>query len=404
MNTQTIEQILTDAAHPRTAGSDEERRCAEYLAAACARLGLIARIEEFPLPIHEIREAHLQIDGEDILCRGYAGSSNGTVEAKVVYLPNTDEVALRQCRDRIVLVDGGMNIQLYRAIIANGALGFITYSGGIHYRDRDIAHWELRGLTDEDKRIPGVTIHAEDAIRIAGQERCRAFITLAQETRVGTSRNVLLDLPGEVEQTVILSAHYDSVPLSDGAYDNLSGCIALLAIAQHFARIPHRLGIRLVWCGAEERGLLGSLAYCDAHVDEISRCVLNVNLDMLGSTMGKFVAFATDEQTQDYLAAFAAAQGIGLETKCGIRSSDSNSFADRGVPSVSFARYAPGNTAPIHTRYDTAAVVSPRRLAQDTAIITAFTERVMDDAAFPLGHAVCDKVKEDLDKYFHRKH
>ncbi len=402
MNTQTIEQILADLAHPRTAGSDEERRCAEYLIAACARLGLTARIEEFPLPMHEIREARLQVDGKSILCHGYANSGNGTVKAEMVYLPNTDEVALRQCRDRIVLVDGGMNARLYRAIVANGAVGFITYSGGIYYRDRDIAHWELRGPTDEGSRIPGVIIHAEDAIRIAQQEDGHATITLAQEKRIGTSRNVLLDLPGESEQTVILSAHYDSVPLSSGAYDNLSGCIVLLAIAQHFARIPHRLGIRFVWCGAEERGLLGSLAYCDTHADELNRCVLNVNLDMLGSTMGKFVAFATDEQTQDYLAAFAAAQGIGLEAKCGIRSSDSNSFADHGVPSVSFARYAPGNTAPIHTRYDTSTVVSPRRLAQDTAIITAFAERVMDDEAFPLGHAVCDKVKEDLAKYFYR--
>ncbi len=53
---------------------------------------------------------------------------------------------------------------------------------------------------------------------------------------------------------------------------------------------------------------------------------------------------------------------------------------------------------------DGAAVVSSRRLAEDSAIITEFTERVMSDTAFPLGHAVCDKVKKDLDNYFHRKH
>lgn len=403
MDMHQIKNILTDLAYSRVAGGDAEMRCAHYLCKACAAMGLTAHVEEFALPIYDIREARLRIGDEEIPCRGYAGSGCGTVEAPIVYLPNTDEISLESCRDRIVLVDGGMGYWLYRDLVAHGAVGFIAYSGGIHYRDRDIAEWELRDLADGDQRIPGVTVHAEDAVRIAAQDNCRATITLKQETRVGTSHNVLLDLPGESEQTVILSAHVDSTPLSDGAYDNLSGCIALLAVAEHFARVPHRLGIRLLWCGAEERGLLGSLAYCAAHADELSRCVLNINLDMLGSTMGKLVAFATDERTKEALAAFAAVQKIGLETRCGIRSSDSNSFADRGVPSVSFARYAPGNTAPIHTRYDTAAVVSPQRLMQDSAIVTAFTEQVMSDAAFPLGEPVCDKVKNDLDVYFKRK-
>ena len=43
-------------------------------------------------------------------------------------------------------------------------------------------------------------------------------------------------------------------------YDNMSGSVGILGIAEHFAKNPHRYGLRFIWCGSEERGLLGSKA------------------------------------------------------------------------------------------------------------------------------------------------
>ena len=49
---------------------------------------------------------------------------------------------------------------------------------------------------------------------------------------MGQSHNVILDLPGEGEDYIVFTAHYDSTSLSQGAYDNMSGSVGLLGLAK----------------------------------------------------------------------------------------------------------------------------------------------------------------------------
>ena len=62
-------------------------------------------------------------------------------------------------------------------------------------------------------------------------------IILRQEEWKGNSRNVVLDMPGETDEYIVLTAHYDSSSLSQGAYDNMSGSVGILAIAEYFTRV-----------------------------------------------------------------------------------------------------------------------------------------------------------------------
>ena len=55
-------------------------------------------------------------------------------------------------------------------------------------------------------------------------------------------------------------------------------------------------GLRFVFCGSEERGLLGSKAYVRDHEKELRQTVLNINLDMIGTYMGKFIAGVSAEE------------------------------------------------------------------------------------------------------------
>src|SRR5699024_6139448 len=134
-----------------------------------------------------------------------------------------------------------------------------------------------------------------------------------------------------------------------GAYDNMSGSIGLMAIAEHFLKNTHRYTLRFIWCGSEERGLLGSKAYCAAHEDALEKVVLNINLDMIGSVMGRFIACCTaEEKLVGYIEYMASEKGFGMKAYQDVYSSDSTPFADKGVPAVSFARIAPTSTATIH--------------------------------------------------------
>lgn len=404
MDIKWIDQILRDTAYVHTGGSAEELKCAEYLVAQCAKLGAEAHIEEFDVAMSDMKKAVLLVDGEEIPCKGYFCSGSGEVEAPLYYLTGDDPGSLAGCRGKIVMVDGYMRHWLYQDIRENGAVGFISYDGNANYTDEDIDQRELRASVHQGNRLPGVNINAKQAIRLVRDNARTAKIVLDQEEYVGKSRNVVLDLPGEIEKTIVLTAHYDSTALSTGAYDNMSGSIGLLGIAEKFIREPHRYSLRFVWCGSEERGLLGSKAYVAAHEDELEKFVLNVNLDMIGCIMGKFIACCTcEEKMVHYIEYLGSMAGFGISARQDVYSSDSTPFADKGVPSLSFARLAPGNTATIHNSYDTLAVMKAEQEALDIDFINLFVGNMANAAYCPVSREIPEKMKEKLDIYLARK-
>ena len=403
MDIQSIMRIFEDTAYVRMGGRPEELKAAEYLKARCAELGFEARIESFPVQMADIEEATLTVDGSEIPCKGYLCAGSGAVEAPFYYLRGTDPYSLSLCKGKIVLIDGYLGYWIYRDILDNGAVGFITYDGHINYADRDIDQRELRSQVHNGDKIPGVNINVKDAVKLIESGAKTAKITLKQAEYEGQSWNVILDMPGEIEETVVLTAHYDSTSLSNGAYDNMSGSAGIFGVAQHFTKNPHRRSLRFIWCGSEERGLLGSKAYC-ANEENLKNVVLNINLDMIGSIMGKFITcVSAEEKLVHYIGYMGSELGFPVTGRQDVYASDSTPFADKGVPSLSFARLAPNNTGTIHNSYDTAALLCAEQMEADIAFITAFTARMANAVRCPVDRTIPDKVKENLDYYLCRK-
>lgn len=403
MNSQEIMQIFSDTAYIRMGGRPEEMQAAEYLRSKAAQFGN-AYLESFEVPMGDIEETILEADGVQIPCKGYMCAGSGEIEAPFYYLRANDPWSLSQCRGKIVMVDGYLGYWVYQDILANGAVGFVTHSGNANYIDREIDARELRSYVHNGKRMLGVNINTKDAIDMVNRGVQKAKITLRQTEYTGTSQDVILDMPGDVEEYIVFTAHYDSTSLSQGAYDNMSGSIGLLGIAEHFAKNPHRYGLRFIWCGSEERGLLGSKAYCAAHEAELEKIVLNINLDMIGCIMGKFIGCATaEEKMVSYIEYFGAEMGFGIKTSQDVYSSDSTPFADKGIPAVSFARIAPNNTATIHNSYDTMAVMSGAQMVEDIDFLIAFTDRMANAKRCPVARTMPDNMKDKLDCYLNRK-
>ena len=404
MDIQKINQIFADTAYIRMGGSAEELKCAEYLANLCTEFGGEAQIVPFPVQMAKIKNAHLYADGVEVTCKGYLIAGNAEVEAPFYYLANTDAWSLSQCKGKIVMIDGYMGYWRYQDILANGAVGFITYDGHVNYADNDIDQRELRPHVSKGNKLPGVNINAKDAVKLVENETKMVRIVLEQDEWEGESRNVVLDIPGEIDEWIVLTAHYDSTSLSTGAYDNMSGSIGILAMAEHFMTAPHKRGIRMILCGSEERGLLGAKAWVRDYPELAEKCVLNVNLDMIGSIMGKFHACVTgEEKLVSYIEYFAAEQGFGIGVRQGVYSSDSSPMADAGIPAVSFARLAANNTGTIHNRYDTLKLMKAEHMVKDIAFIQSFTERMANAVQIPVKREIPDNMKERLDEYLGRK-
>jgi hypothetical protein len=405
MNKKKLATIFRQTAYVRMGGTAEELRCAEYLQQLCQEMGMEAKIEGFPVQMSNIEEATLMVDGKNITCKGYSCAGTAEVEAPLYYLTSTDSYSLSLCKGKIVMIDGYLGYWMYRDILENGAVGFITYDGNANYRDRDIDQRELRAQVSEGvEKIPGVNINAKDAIALVNGDAKTAKIVLKQEQYEGQSHNVIAELPGEIPETIVFTAHYDSTSLSQGAYDNMSGSVGLLGIAEYFTKNPHKYGMRFVWCGSEERGLLGAKAYCRDHEEELKNVVLNINLDMIGCIMGKLIACCTSEdKLVSYLDYFAQEQGRGLRAYQDVYSSDSTPFADKGIPAVSFARIAPPPTATIHNSYDTMAVMKMEHMQQDIDFICAFASRMANAVRMPVARKMPDNMKDKLDIYLCRK-
>ena len=404
MDVKYIDQIFADTAYVRMGGSQEELKCAEYIKEQCAKLGLDAYLESFEVEMADMKEAILLIDGKEIVCKGYLGCGNHEIEAPFYYLRTDDAYSLSQCKGKIVMLDGYMRYWLYQDLLANGAVGFITHDGNANYLDEDIDQRELREFVHKGNKLPGVNINTKTAIEIIKNDAKTAKIIIKQDEYKGLSHNVILDLPGEIDETIVCTAHYDSTSLSQGAYDNMSGSVGLLGIAEKFAKEPHRYGLRLIWCGSEERGLLGSKAYVAAHEEELKNIVFNVNLDMIGCIMGKFICCCTsEEKLVHYVEYFSNMVGFDMKANQDVYSSDSTPFADKSIPALSFCRWAPTNTATIHNSYDTTKVMSASQMMKDIAFINLFVEQFVNAKVCPVLKEMPDNMKEKLDIYLCRK-
>ena len=404
MDAKTIEKIIEETAYVRMGGSSEELKCAEYLQAQCQALGYQATLEPFTVDMATIHAATLTVNGKEIPCKGYLCAGSGSVEAPIYYLRDTTPYSLQQCKGKIVLFDGYLGYWRYQDLLEHGAVGFITYDGNANYADRDIDQRELRSFVHKGTKLLGVNINAKDAIALVKAGTASAKITLEQEEYTADSHNVVVEIPGENGKYIVFTAHYDSTSLSQGSYDNMSGSIGLLGILEALGKEKHNYGLRFVWCGSEERGLLGSKAYVAAHEEALGDIALCINLDMIGCIMGKFIACCTSEdKLVSYIGYMAAERGFPCGPYQDVYSSDSTPFADKGIPAVSFARIAPGNTATIHNSYDTPAVMSGQQMVLDIDFIAAFSQRMADAKLCPVAREMPDNMKEKLDEYLMRK-
>jgi Zn-dependent M28 family amino/carboxypeptidase len=113
----------------------------------------------------------------------------------------------------------------------------------------------------------------------------------SSETRAGVNLVGVLEGTERADRYIVLSAHYDHVGIRDGeifngADDNASGSVALLAVARALGEAPLRHSLVIAALDAEEVGLRGARAFVSEPPVPLDAIALDVNLDMVARTAG----------------------------------------------------------------------------------------------------------------------
>ena len=219
------------------------------------------------------------------------------------------------------------------------------------------------------------------------------------------SVNVIAKVPGRDpklrDEYVLFSAHQDHdgdrYPVQgdsiwNGADDNATTSVALLAIGRAFAASPGRRSALFIWHGAEERGLMGSRWYVKRPTVPLKTIVACLNGDMMGRNDPKTAALLgalpphrnSPELVEMALAANKAVSGFEVDHSWDdpehregwYYRSDHLPYARNGVPALFFSTLLHSD---YHTPFDNPDRIDVTKLTKMTRWMYA-TGRTVSEA------------------------
>lgn len=177
----------------------------------------------------------------------------------------------------------------------------------------------------------------------------RAHFEVKLESHPQSVPNVVARLRGAGDEVVVVGAHLDHIGVDErgrvyrGADDNAGGIASVLAVAEAFAKasVPMQRSIVFIAFTGEEKGLLGSAAYCRAPAVPAAKTFAMINLDIVTLGRPNAIEATFPSQTSALEKLLPAAVRIsGCRLKVGrggeqfFERSDQFSFHKVGIPTV----------------------------------------------------------------------
>jgi len=347
---------------PRTAGSDEAAHAADTVADAFRELGLEPRFQEFDLVGYEADEPELEVEGEPWPAGPcmYAHTFDGEGTVRQIGDTAAPVGDRRLATFAVVDAEGREAARLVTSPFSRGAIPFMS------------SHTHIT-------TPPTAFVSAADSARLRDGMRVRLkvggrFLPGRRE------RNVIAEIPGKLDEHVIVSAHYDSVYRGPGAIDNASGVEGVRRLGELLAGRELERGVRLIGFAAEEIKLTGSRLYVDeAKIrGELERVTGVVNLDCIARGENLNV-LASPAAMQDR--SVEAARGLGLLDRYQLVTGpatggvDSHWFAQEGVPAVTLAHFPYDE---YHLPDESPALVDEQLIGDTVALAGALVESLIE--------------------------
>lgn len=346
----------------RTTGSAEASAAADAIADAFRECGLEARFQEFRFLGYEPEEPELEIGGERWAAGPcvYAHPTEGTVEGRLRHIGTHVAVkGLFEAPTFAIEDAGGAELaRLYANPLGGGAVPFVSGYGHI-----------ICG--------PAAFVSTADGERLRELEGATARLRVGGRFVPGMrDRNVLAEVPGESEETIVVSAHFDSVWRGPGAVDNATGVEGIRRLAERLAGERRRRTLLFCAFAAEEIGLVGARYFVtEARTrGEFARICGIVNLDCIGH--GEKLWLKTGPEALKRRA-LREARRLGLHERYGIHvgppgpGTDEAPFWDERVPSATILFWP---YPEYHLPAEHPSLVDPQRMADAVDLAEAIVQ------------------------------
>ena len=207
--------------------------------------------------------------------------------------------------------------------------------------------------------------------------------------------NVLCVLPGSTDSTIVVGGHLDHVEEGTGVVDDWSGASMLPSLYQSLAGQPRSHTFLFIGFAGEEEGLVGSEFYAK-HLDpeDRKRIVAMVNLECLG--IGPTEVWTGHSEPILVRMLVAMAQGMKVPIN-GINmdragasqpqrfrprqaigrsipqvSTDSESFADVGIPRITITAITHDTWPLLHSSKDNIKAINPEQYYESYRLIAPY--------------------------------
>jgi len=321
----------------RSAGSPGEREAQDYIARRLAEMTRLAdmglTVTQEPVPIYSSTFVHdvrlvLRVDGSDQAVPAQApwghiddagravqfdtderigdtDSNPVTVQGAPRVIAAVDDLdSLSGVSDKVLFVNYALLDQVIygpsktrerAAALRNArpaAIVLVTTYGERTGQSTGTYALDRPALTQVDAaRVPAAVVRLEDLETLGVTSL--ADLSRVEEVHLtvdvdilspAASANLVARIPGADEsRRIILGAHIDSAN-TPGALDDGSGSAVLLEVARALNEGGERppVTVYLIWFGAEELGLYGSLTWANAHPDVVREAIAMIEFDCLG--------------------------------------------------------------------------------------------------------------------------
>ncbi|MHB1017574.1 MAG: M28 family peptidase [Coriobacteriia bacterium] len=395
---ELVARVRTHVAHlcvpgDRHPGTARNRAATDYVASVMRDLGL--KVDELPFEVPDWQPGDATITAGNRECRMHPGpfSTSADAEGLLVVVTRAADLGTLDARGCIVLLQGEIaQIQLTprgypfyedaehaaiaEALEASGAHAIVAATEKNPSMTAGMSPFPL--IEEPGFAIPTAYLHADEGAELALHDGEQVHVRIDSLTVPSTGMQPIgRRMTGSLKR-VIVAAHVDTKPGTQGALDNASGVAVMLAAAELLADADLELEVEFVPFNGEDHVLAaGELAYLRATDSSGIELMINIDAAGLPGSPSAYSCYNLDASLTEQLSSIAADTPAVVPGEPW-PASDHMIFAMQGIPAVAITSldFATASGVYSHTPLDTPDVLDYALLAETARFVAAAVEAV----------------------------